>query len=76
MSAKTWTLSVLAVPVLYILSVSPIACLYERMSGRTYMTPRWLMVYAAPQLWLCEHTPLKRPIQAYSEWCDWLFSSG
>ena len=62
-----WTLAIIvAVPVLYFLSISPLACLIRRdLRGQP---PRWFRSYSAPAGWLYHNTPLKAPLDAYSDW--------
>lgn len=61
--ALAWALSVLAVPVLYLLSVPPL----EMDSYRRGPTP-WMHWYGKPYTWLEEHTPLQKPLDVYRIW--------
>jgi hypothetical protein len=65
-----WVLALLAIPPLYLLSVSPLAYTVGR--------PPWFQAYVAPYIWLCENTPLLAPLEAYNQWVgekirDWHF---
>jgi hypothetical protein len=64
--ATAWALSILAVPVLYLLSVSPLAIL-ARGTPRT-PPPGWLTLYGRPYVWIWQHTWLGRPLEAYDRW--------
>jgi hypothetical protein len=64
MSAKAWTL--LTVVVLYLLSVGPLFAVCHRAKLIEPFAPRWLELYAAPEDWLIEHTPLGIPLLEYN----------
>lgn len=69
-----WTFAVLAVPVLYMLSVPPLAvllygrgsgmCLGEAMNG----DHGWFQWHYAEFYWMCERTPLRETLDAYDRW--------
>lgn len=69
--AVTWTLAMLAVPVLYVLTLPLVVVVarktYEAMLGGYSRPPAWLETYATPLEWLYQ-TPLKQPIEAYFDW--------
>jgi hypothetical protein len=72
--ALAWTVAMFAMPVLYLLSIAPLAVLTERMSGlpRTghyRAPPRWLQIYCAPGDWVYKNTPLRDTQRAYALWC-------
>jgi hypothetical protein len=79
MSAKAWTLSIFAVPVLYLLSVPPMYT-FARGTGtwghsgaiQRDEIPPWVETYAVPFGWVGEHTLLREPLGAYLKW--WLYS--
>jgi hypothetical protein len=53
--AVTWALCILAVPVVYLLTLPPIYCISVRETGPTVMQrKKWLEVYRAPHDWMCE----------------------
>lgn len=58
-NAVAWTLTIVAVPVLYVLSVPPIGLGYARLTGLgdDEEPPRWLTAYATPYAWLVDRTP-------------------
>ncbi|RBP36966.1 hypothetical protein DES53_115107 [Roseimicrobium gellanilyticum] len=60
-----WSLSVLAVPVLYLLSV-PI--LWEKYAVELKRSPAWLEAYVRPWVWLGDHTFLQPLMAEYSYW--------
>jgi hypothetical protein len=62
--AMGWTLAVLAVPVLYVLTLPPIAVIGMRLG----VDKRWVDVYAAPANWLYSETPLRKPLDTYGAW--------
>jgi hypothetical protein len=66
----SWTLALLAVPVLYVLTLPPIFLLAQPRKasyGVPHRPPRWLMVYATPYLWV-EETPVGYLLNQYGEW--------
>jgi hypothetical protein len=65
--ATAWALSILAVPVLYVLSVPPIWVAGLRKWGEP--PPELLLDYATPYVWMEENTPLKSSLRAYFDWC-------
>ncbi|OAI58052.1 hypothetical protein AYO49_05950 [Verrucomicrobiaceae bacterium SCGC AG-212-N21] len=81
MSAKACLLTILALPVLYVLSVPPIGSAivwhYFRVEQRTGVRisdPEWLFDYSYPYAWLVMNTSLKEPLNAYSDW--WIEAFG
>jgi hypothetical protein len=65
--ATAWTLAILAVPVLYLLSVPPLV--FGSAKAR-WRVRSWALMdaYAAPSNWLYDHTPMKKPLGAYTKW--------
>ncbi|HSI64260.1 MAG TPA: hypothetical protein VLE43_14125 [Candidatus Saccharimonadia bacterium] len=66
-----WTLSILAVPVLYLLSVP--ALFYfsatNRKTRELTPSPEWVKTYASPSRWAYEHcTVLRGPMDTYDRW--------
>jgi hypothetical protein len=66
--ALAWTLSMLAAPVLYLLSVPPITCLCVRAWGAQVMDSNALQRYIAPFNWVKNYTLLDRPLNLYRDW--------
>ncbi len=62
-----WTLSIVAVPVLYILSIGPLWYLVER-GTIPEPIPKGLEVFYKPLAWIHDNTPLRRPLDAYVDW--------
>jgi hypothetical protein len=68
-----WTLGLLAVPVVYMLSIPPvaIASTYDTKSRSFKPEPEWLSRYMAPGNWLYLHVPiLQKPLDDYWGWCS------
>ena len=64
-SAGWFVIFVVVIPLLYVLSIGPVAALVSRTNtgrGASVLTK----VYA-PVIWLHEHTILKKPLEAYVE---------
>jgi hypothetical protein len=59
--ALMWALSVIAVPMLYLLS-SPWVVVFFGANDA-------VMAYSAPFFWLRDSTPLTAPLAAYCKWC-------
>ena len=68
--ALGWTLALLfAVPVLYLLSVPPLACYLQYPAGRSSQHSEALEVYYKPADWLWLHAPPARePMNSYASW--------
>ncbi|RBP36978.1 hypothetical protein DES53_115119 [Roseimicrobium gellanilyticum] len=68
-----WGLCLLvAVPVLYLLSVPPVVIYALDVAPRppgVYGPPKWLVVYVAPAEWMITGTSFEDPMRKYSEWC-------
>jgi hypothetical protein len=64
--ATAWLLAVVAVPVLYVLTLPVIAVIYARMYPKT-APPEWLLIYSVPFDWLT-NTPMRQPLKAYVDW--------
>jgi hypothetical protein len=69
--ATAWVLSILAAPVLYLLSVAPLACSHAHGEG-----PPWLIRYCFPAKWIADHTVLERPLRAYSSFWEKMMGCG
>lgn len=63
------TVVVLALPLLYALSLGPAALAFRKYSALKPMENAALAFYA-PMFWLHENTSLKQPIESYVEWWD------
>jgi hypothetical protein len=65
-----WTLALLAVPVVYVLTLPPIVLTLGNSYGwgRTSPTPKWLTLYAAPGMWLYKESPLQPVLTTYALW--------
>ena len=61
-----WILSIVAVLVLYVLSVGPV-CYFEIRGRLPHPRPHWLNVVYEPLYWLFK-TPLGKPFDAYLNW--------
>ena len=62
-----WTLSLLAVPLLYLLSVPWVARLETKITG-SYVDKFY--AYYRPWKWLCENTHVRLWLWDYALWCD------
>jgi hypothetical protein len=61
-------LSFVAVPVVYLLSIPPVAILSTEPWAQP---PSWFMTYAKPALLFYDHVqPVQKPLDAYNKW--WL----
>lgn len=65
--AIAWTLAIMAVPVLYLLSVAPIQILTaSKRDSQGYLPRLWAMEYGEPYEWLCDTAPfLRRTLTKY-----------
>jgi hypothetical protein len=61
--AFAWLMAILAVPVLYLLSVYPVLSLTADPDIRP-----WARQYARPYVWVYDHTPLWKPLDNYTNW--------
>jgi hypothetical protein len=66
--AMAWALSVILVPVLYLLSVPPVVCFTYRAYSTDLSVLQWLGLYQAPYGWMARETPLRHPMEQYYEW--------
>lgn len=57
-----WIALIVLLPVLYVLSIGPVAASFKMMGNPP---PSYLMQFYVPVIWLHEHTPLKKPLEAY-----------
>jgi hypothetical protein len=62
-SGGTLAWFLLAAPLLYILSIGPVAAIWVKTQSR--VAP--LETFYAPVIWLHDHTPLKEPLEWYVE---------
>ncbi len=65
-----WTFSLLAVPLLYVLSVPWVVRLDSKMFGFTFSDK--FSAYYGPWKWLAESAPTRFLLWDYSLWCDGL----
>ena len=56
--------AVFALPILYVLSVGPVAKGIELATG-SKVPPQWALNVYAPLRWLHHHTPLAKPLEWY-----------
>ena len=65
-----WTLALLAVPVLYVLTAPPIV--YSGFTGRKLgpltIDQGWALAYGKPYKWMAAHTPLQGLLKSYQAW--------
>jgi hypothetical protein len=64
----------LAIAVLYLLSVPPLvlrtlATKKEGQPGPNMQSPSWVKYYSAPYNWTQSKSFLKKPLDAYADWC-------
>lgn len=62
-----WTLSIVAVPVLYILSYGPVVYLINR-GTIPHPLPKVLVGFYKPWVWLYHDTSLRNPLGTYIYW--------
>lgn len=60
-SVSGWLWVILAVPLVYVLSIGPVAAIAERSGG----PPSGVRQVYAPLKWLYDHTFLRKPLEAY-----------
>ena len=66
-----WTIAIVTVPVLYVLTLPPLYVTVIRKLPRTSQV--WI-IYQKPYAWTCHHTPLGGPMKWYATcWRDWLW---
>jgi hypothetical protein len=70
-----WMAFAVVLPLAYVLSIGPVACLCDRIepSGRTLDV---LEALYFPLEWVYEQTPLQAPLDAYLSWWRGLGRSG
>ena len=56
-----WAFLLVALPVLYVLSVGPVALFAKRLD----LSPRPFRAFYTPLVWLHDHTPLEKPLDWY-----------
>jgi hypothetical protein len=67
--ALAWTLAIVAVPVLYVLTMPVVAWAAHRFDKPATMIGGvwWMSVYAAPFSWM-QTTPIEKPLMSYYNW--------
>ena len=68
--SRTWlwtTVVIVILPVIYALSIGPVIYWMERHRPARGPDP-WLQTFYGPLLWADEHTPLKKPLDVYTDW--------
>jgi hypothetical protein len=60
---------IVALPLVYLLSIGPVAFICEKTSSTTSIRNTALAVYA-PIIWLHDHTPMKMPLEEYVNWWE------
>lgn len=67
--ASAWALSIMAVPLLYLLGAPPLFNGISAWCARTGRpAPSWHLDVITPYCWLCLQTPLEKPLEAYFVW--------
>jgi hypothetical protein len=67
--ATALSLSILAVPVLYLLSVPPVCELSVKHAVKHSVNmPAWVQTYMGPWHWVRDNTPLKPAMMGYARW--------
>lgn len=66
--SSSWAYWIIALPLIYILSIGPVGALTKKSSPPTMQKVR--MVYY-PVIWLHDHTPLKKPLEIYANAWGW-----
>ena len=62
--AMRWTLGVLALLLLYVLSWGPVMGFYDRGTSKDYI-PRWAVIFYQPIRWIGQFEPIGSLLQAY-----------
>jgi hypothetical protein len=70
--ARIFTL--LAIPVVYLLSVPPLVLgtlttHQEGQPGPKMQSPQWVQFYVGPYNWAQSNSFLQKPLDAYADWC-------
>ena len=65
--AMAWVVTLMLVPVLYVLSIGPVGYLADRLKTPRSIVERILLFYA-PVKWLRDHTYLEGPLEEYLNW--------
>lgn len=67
-NALTWVMYfIIALPVLYLLSTGPMFFVLEKYFASEMAEP-WTNTFFTPYAWLCDNTPLEKPLEAYTNW--------
>ena len=71
-SGTWWLLSLLAVPLFYVLTGPPVVFLSVRYAARSGAPriPAWIGAYGAPYEWAMDHTAFGDALEIYAEWWD------
>ncbi len=67
--ATAWIVTLIALPVLYVLSWGPVMSLCGN-GTIPYTALPWVGQFYLPVWWLYHNTPLKKPLDAYGDWWD------
>ena len=70
-------ITLLAVPIVYLLSVPPLVlgtlaaqtASQEGQPGPKMQSPRWVQFYAVPYDWVASKSFLRKPLESYADWC-------
>lgn len=68
-SSAAWSALIVVVPLIYVLSVGPVAYVALRLSMYNAAVAQARTFYA-PVIWLHDHTFLKEPLNGYLEWWE------
>ena len=66
--ALAWALSILAVPVLYVLTAPPIVFFSALYFRDSQMVGNFMFSYEKPYSWLMDRRPIGQPLEAYADW--------
>jgi hypothetical protein len=73
--ALAWALSILAVPVFYVLTLPPMMYFSVLYFGNSQMVGNFMFSYEKPYNWLMDQRPLEGPLEAYADWWGSLFGA-
>jgi hypothetical protein len=66
-----WTLGLLAVPVLYVLTLPPFAKVLQNQGYQEFDSlPQILRYYFIPGIWVYEKSPARKFMAPYADWWD------
>ena len=72
--AMAWTVAIIAVPVLYVLTAPPFLVTVNRCFPSSPTAANFGESYFAPYQWLWNQAPLRRPLRTY--WNFWVGNFG